>query len=1002
MVELILLVGLMVLILWPRLSALNQYLIVDEADRWHWAEDFVRALNRGDLAGTLVGDGYPGIVPVWSETIWILVEAVRRSFIEGQWIGEIGLDHLLHEWDRTAMLFQQRLPIVLLNTLIALAIVWAVWRIFGREVAAVSGLLIALDPFYLSDSRVNRAEAVITGLMTLSVLFLILYYQRRRFQYVIISGLFGGLSFLTKIQALTILPVVALAGLLIYLSFTEKTNSSQDGGQSSASQPPARSLLDGLRWLLIFGGGWAVAACLTWLALWPAMWVTPLETLTLVFNYTTRKVGAEGVNLFFMGQTFQDADPGPLFYPFVFLMRLTPLALLGLIGAVFRYWRQSLLPLLGKPKRAPISNDPFEIQGSSILVLFTVVYGVIMTIGSHKQDRYLMPIFLSVDILGAMGLVYLWLWGKQKFLSGLQRRTLHLIAGGLLAGLVILQTATVLPHHPYYYSYFNPLFGGGQTAVQTLRIGWGEGMDQVGAYLAAKPDSRNLVVSTRFGHNMLGFKGEIDSLGPGGSWTRADYVVLYIHQVQRRVDPGPGFIDYFRARPAEKVVTLGGIDYAWIYPVPFTTPADPKVSRIPGKVALLGYSWEENQAAGGRPTLRLLWENLGLANDQQLVARLVGPAAATEWTPCTPDPEFVAQATQPGAYVESLCPPATATLPPGLYTVQFGLAALPLESATVTPFVFPDGRQAARIDHTGQVTATSEIERLQAIAVQNLPAGAQPVDRIYDGRYRLVAYRLQPGQPNPGDELELRLFWQAVAVSEEPAALTVQLADSRSLPLGRIDSRLPPTGQAHWLPGQVMTTTHQFPLAPELDAPLAGQVEVTLKDPLEVPLRPTRLNGEKLDQVVARFTVVPPSPPTLEGVTPTEATWQITGPSKKIRLLGYQVSPAQAQVGESLSVSLFWQTDQPVGDNYVVFVHLLDDTGQIKAQNDSLPRAGAYPTQWWLPGLVVEDSHLLMLPEDIPGGRYQLVVGLYQAENGMRLELANQTDNFTLETIDVR
>ena len=68
---------------WTRLTALNQYLIVDEPDRWRWANEFVLALNRGDLAGTLVGDGYPGIGPVWAESVWILIEVARRSLVEG-------------------------------------------------------------------------------------------------------------------------------------------------------------------------------------------------------------------------------------------------------------------------------------------------------------------------------------------------------------------------------------------------------------------------------------------------------------------------------------------------------------------------------------------------------------------------------------------------------------------------------------------------------------------------------------------------------------------------------------------------------------------------------------------------------------------------------------------------------------------------------------------------------------------------------------------------------
>lgn len=1009
----LLVIGLVLLTALPRLTALNQYLIVDEADRWHWAEDFVYALSRGDLAGTLVGDGYPGLVPVWVESIWILLEAARRSLIAGHWIGDAGLYLIFHEWDRPAFLYQQRLPIVLLNTVLALGIVWTVWRLFGKRVAWVSCVLIALDPFYLSDSRVNRAEAIITGLMTLSILALIFYDRRPHFRYVIISGILGGLSFLTKIQALAILPAVFLTGLLIYGSRDAKRAVGSRRENSYSLLPTAYSLLK-------FCLGWAAAAGLTWFSLWPAMWVIPWETLTLVYDYTTRKVGAEGINLFFMGQTYANADPGPIFYPFVFLMRLTPLALLGLTFYLSRFTYHVSRITFSRTENNTPSPDPSTTKGSFILVVYILVYAVAMSLGSHKQDRYLMPIFLSVDILAAMGWIYLWDWVRSRKYGVRSReysdtRPTPYLGWTISAILILIQLATVLPHHPYYYSYFNPLMGDGQTAVRTMRVGWGEGMDQVGAYLAAKPNSRNLVVASRFTHNMLGFKGQLISLGLNGRWTQADYIVLYIQQVQRRQEPSPGFIDYFQARSPEKVITIGGIDYAWIYAAPFTTPANPDTSVIANQAALVGYSWEANEPVGDSANgesvsqssgeiphslsanddspIRLVWENLGLSADRQPVARLVGQAATTEWIACLPGSAFLAQAQTPGAYVESLCAPAVADLPPGTYTVEFGLASASSEEKVET-FIFPEGRQAATITPSNQIVDTPEIERLAAITNEAVPMTAPRLDRIYEGRIRLVAYQLDPPAPRPGQTVKLTLYWQPIKEVLEPVHLTVQLADSRSISLGRVDADLPAD---KWLLGEVITTHHPFELADNLEEPLAAQVEVTLQNEAEVVLRPTMATGEPLGTSTVRFTIASEHWPLPVEATPVEAVWH-----NEIALRSYSLSPPAAQPGETLALSLFWEAGQPVAENYVVFAHVLDETGQIKAQNDDLPRAGAYPTPWWQPGKVVEDTHRVVLPPDLPGGTYQLVVGLYRPEDGVRLPLKEGGDSFTVGIVEIQ
>lgn len=969
---------LLALLLVTRFTALNQYLIVDESDRWLWTEDFTYALVAGDLSGTLIGHGYPGVFPAWISSLWTLLEAGRRSWVEGGWIGEPGLYALFHQWDRTAYLFQQRLPIVMLNSALALGVIGIAGRLFGLPVALVGGVLIALDPFYLSDSRVNRAEAVITGLMTLSILMLLFYQRDRRNIFLIGSGVFAGLACLTKIQGLILAPIVGLLILWIY--------------RADLRQHYQRVVLPGLLW--------GVVVCLTWTLVWPAMWVVPGEVFREAFDYATHMAASDGAYIFFMGHTYAKADPGVMFYPVVFLMRTTPLVLLGLVVYLFAAARKS----------AP--------QGSGLLLLYIVAYTALMTFGNHKQDRYLLPIFLAVNLLAGIGLVAAWGWLTQR----IPRLTAPDARAVAFGGLVAVMLITIAPHHPYYYSYFNPLLGGGQTAVHWLRVGWGEGMDRVAAYLNEKPNSDELVVSTRFTHNMLHFRGERLSLSGDGRWTQSDYIVLYIQQVQRRQDPSPGFFDYFDTLTPEKTIRIGGIDYAKIYPRPMTTPADPNLSFIPGQLALLGYRWDDaapqetaslvttRAASTEFPLLRVLWENRGLTSDDpRLMVRLVGDGTQPLWTSCQPDPRFAAQAETPGGYVESLCAPIVQPLTPGYYSLAFAL-----HDDNSTPIPFPNGRQAVRITEAGQVVETPPLERLDRLADLALPAGASRLDRIYDGRLRLVASELTPARPQPGDTVTVILYWQPLEdVSRlhvpssnafswatdgwqpvdrptvHPIRLTVQLADSRLIELGRDDIE-PPT--ATWIPGEVATTTHTVTLPADLGDPLAAQLEVSLFNEAQVAVSITTPDGAPLDKVAQRFTIASEAA-WQHRYTPHRESWQ-----HGLTLRGYDI-PDAIQPGDVLPIHLYFEATTPITASYAVFVHLLDAADDIRAQRDSLPLAGAYPTVWWEPNRVVGDTYLLDLPADVPTGAYRVRLGFYLPDTGARLTRTNGADSITLPEI---
>ena len=78
---------------------------------------------------------------------------------------------------------------------------------------------------------------------------------------------------------------------------------------------------------------------------------------------------------------------------------------------------------------------------------------------------------------------------------------------------------------------------------------------------------------------------------------------------------------------------------------------------------------------------------------------------------------------------------------------------------------------------------------------------------------------------------------------------------------------------------------------------------------------------------------------------PTDATF-----GDVARLVGYDLEAADVISGGELPVTLHWQalgaTERPL----TVFVHLVDEAGNIRGYGDSEPGGGQFPTTGWLPG----------------------------------------------------
>jgi 4-amino-4-deoxy-L-arabinose transferase-like glycosyltransferase len=124
--------------------------------------------------------------------------------------------------------------------------------------------------------------------------------------------------------------------------------------------------------------------------------------------------------------------------------------------------------------------------------------------------------------------------------------------------------------------------------------------------------------------------------------------------------------------------------------------------------------------------------------------------------------------------------------------------------------------------------------------------------------------------------------------------------------------------------------------------------------------------------------------------TPTLAKWQVwTLPHRsdvtfgeRIRLLGYQIERAETSEQRNVTITFYWQAVQHPELDYSVFVHVINEAGELITQGDAgLGSDQNCPTSAWWVGDIVPSQHTLTLPP----GDYEIRVGVYFWADGSRL-----------------
>ena len=97
----------------------------------------------------------------------------------------------------------------------------------------------------------------------------------------------------------------------------------------------------------------------------------------------------------------------------------------------------------------------------------------------------------------------------------------------------------------------------------------------------------------------------------------------------------------------------------------------------------------------------------------------------------------------------------------------------------------------------------------------------------------------------------------------------------------------------------------------------------------------------------------------------------------KMKLIGYELSSRRTQPGESLTLTLYWQSLTPMDDDYSIGIRVLDANGREIGKRDSYPGHGMLPTRLWYAGQIIRDEYWLPINADATPGLAKIQISLY-------------------------
>jgi 4-amino-4-deoxy-L-arabinose transferase-like glycosyltransferase len=389
-------------------------------------------------------------------------------------------------------------------------------------------------------------------------------------------------------------------------------------------------------------------------------------------------------------------------------------------------------------------------------------------------------------------------------------------------------------------------------------------------------------------------------------------------------------------------------------------PTHPLTADLGHAALLLGYDTIEEP-----PAVAIWWRVLNRPphGDYGTLVRLADPWGFT-WSENRHAFHYPSEQWTPGEIVvDHLSVPVAPDAPPGDYRVRFSFYSASADH--LLPVLDDADRYAGTyVELPLHLARAATPPHPDDLNIRNR------LDASADG-LTLLGANLDTSSARPGERLYLALFWRADEPPLPDYDVTLTLGDATLYMGAPVHGTYP---FSEWTAGEIV--------ADRYDPRLPREVP-----PGDYPLR-LQAAGLSLDlgtvtvQAVGRTFDAPPI------AHPLAATL-----GDQVELLGYNLSTETASPENTLTLTLYWRALAEMDESYTVFAHLVAPDGSMAGQRDSLPVGGSYPTDLWMTGEVVTDVYEITVRADAAPGAHRLEVGMYVAETGTRLSIADSHDD---------